>query len=130
MIEGHRRCLESLDSLTSPDGEFCTPFRPIEQDTGYDRRTVRRYVRALARKGLAEYFKGLTTEDGEFAGAGYCITREGSSLIESLPRKGFPINMHGTTTGRFSGENLASNPPKAIEIEAEIAAEKGFYRDG
>ncbi len=77
MIEDQRKCLESLESLTRPNGEFCTPFAPVEQDTGYDRRTVRRHIRALARKGLAEYFRGLCTEDGVFAGAGYCITEAG-----------------------------------------------------
>ena len=81
MIEGHQKCLEELDALTQPNGEFCTPFAPIMDGTGYDRRTVRRHIRALARKGLAEYFRGLCTVDGEFAGAGYCITKEGRSAL-------------------------------------------------
>ncbi len=83
MIEGHQKCLEALEGLTRSDGEMCVPFAPIERETGYDRRTVRRYVRALARKGLTEYFRGLCTEDGHFAGAGYCITRVGYSKLEA-----------------------------------------------
>ena len=81
MIEGQQRCLDVLQELTRPNGEMCTPFAPIQNHTGYDRRTVRRYVRALARKGLAEYFRGLCTEDGELAGAGYCITVAGRSEL-------------------------------------------------
>ncbi len=83
MIEGHQKCLEALDDLTQPNGEFCSPFAPIERATGYDRRTVRRYIRALARKGLAEYFRALCTEVGEFAGAGYCITKVGRSVLSN-----------------------------------------------
>ena len=89
MIEGQRKCLDALEELTSPNGELCMPFAPIEKETGYDRRTVRRHVRALARKGLAEYFRGLCTEDGDFAGAGYCITKAGrSALSDSTPTPG------------------------------------------
>ncbi len=85
MIEGQQACLEALECLTYPDGEQCSSFAPIEQITGYDRRTVKRHVRALARKGLAEYFRGLCTEDGEFAGAGYCITKAGQSFNKAIP---------------------------------------------
>ena len=81
MVEGQQKCLEALECLTFPNGEFCTPFAPIEAITGYDRRVVRRHVRSLARKGLAEYFRGLCTEDGEFAGAGYCITKAGLAKV-------------------------------------------------
>lgn len=42
---------------------------------------VRIYVRSLARKGLAEYVRGLFTEDGEVAGSGYSATYEGALLI-------------------------------------------------
>lgn len=35
---------------------------------------VRRTVRALARKGMAEFCRGLCNEDGEFAGSGYALT--------------------------------------------------------
>ncbi len=77
MIEGQQKCLEALDEHTHPNGEMCVPFAPIIEDTGLDRQTVRRHVRALARKGLAEYFRGLCNEDGQPAGAGYCITDAG-----------------------------------------------------
>ncbi len=85
MIEGHKKCLEALDELTAPHGEYCVPFAPVMTTTGFERKTTRRYVRALARKGLAEYFRGLCTENGEFCGAGYCITDAGrKALTESI----------------------------------------------
>jgi len=46
-------------------------FDDISANTGLDRRTVRRACRSLTRKGLAEYGRGLWTEDGEPAGSGY-----------------------------------------------------------
>jgi hypothetical protein len=58
-------------------------FQPIEVATGLPRADVRRSVRALFRKGLAEFHRGLSDEDGEFAGAGYCISEEGLRVNES-----------------------------------------------
>lgn len=79
------KCLLALDYLSEPDGEICTSFRPIMYHTELDHKTVRRNVRALARKGLAEYFRGLWTEDGKMVGAGYCITRRGRELELEMP---------------------------------------------
>ena len=83
MIEGQQKCLSVLAERTLPGGEMCIPFAPICRDTGYDRRTVKRYVRALARKGYAEYHRALCNDDGAFAGAGYCITKEGQAEMSS-----------------------------------------------
>lgn len=84
MIPDAEKCLYALDELTMPAGEMCTPFLPIMDRAELDRKTVRRNVRALARKGLAEYFRGLWTEEGAPAGAGYCITRKGRDLCRTL----------------------------------------------
>ena len=84
MVEGQEKCLEALETLTYPGGELCVPFAPVEAITGYERRYVRRCVRALARKGLAEYFRGLVSEDGDFGGAGYCITDAGLEAYQEL----------------------------------------------
>ena len=81
MTEDQRKCLEALGDQTAPNAEMCMPFAPLMQHTGLDRKTVRRNVRALARKGLAEYFRGLWTEGGEPAGAGYCITTAGLAFL-------------------------------------------------
>ncbi len=77
MTPDAKKCLAALNELTAPNGEMCMPFLPIMDRTELDRKTVRRNIRALARKGLAEYFRGLWTEDGDPAGAGYCITTAG-----------------------------------------------------
>ena len=60
-------------------------FAPIVQDTGLDRKRVRRACRKLKRKGLAEYGKGLSTADGQFYGAGYCVTEAGVKLWTDAP---------------------------------------------
>jgi hypothetical protein len=70
-------CLTALADKTVPNGELCVGFAVIERAIGLARSDVKRSVRALFRKGFAEFHKGLTTEDGEFAGAGYCITPAG-----------------------------------------------------
>lgn len=83
LIEGYKKCLGALAELTAPNGEACVPFAPLEKLTGYDRRTVRRYVRALARKGLAEFHRPLWSEDGEPKGAGYCISTAGLAALKA-----------------------------------------------
>ncbi len=83
MTPDARKCLDALEELSAPDGEMCVPFAPLMNHTELDRKTVRRNVRLLARLGLAEYFRGLWTEDGAPAGAGYCITRKGRDLYNA-----------------------------------------------
>lgn len=77
MINAELNCLEVLLDESIPNAEMCLHFKTIQKHTGYDRRKVRVNVRRLARKGFAEYAKGLCTEEGDFAGAGYCITEAG-----------------------------------------------------
>jgi len=77
-------CLNFLHGRTLPHGEMCIPFAPIVRGLKLDRASVRRSVRVLARKGLAEYYRGLWTEDGEPAGAGYCITPAGIKELSPL----------------------------------------------
>ncbi len=84
MIEAELKCLIVLHEESQPRGEMCLHFRTIQNVTGYDRATVRRHVRRLKRKGFAEFYQGLCTEDGEFAGAGYCITTEGQAEVIKL----------------------------------------------
>ena len=75
--------------------EYCRDFgyltfRSISALSGLEQAHVRRTVRALARKGLAEYAKGLWTEDGQLAGAGYRCTTAGLELAASFPAAGRP----------------------------------------
>jgi hypothetical protein len=74
-------CLKALAMDSRPDGEMRLPFRTIEARTGFTRTMVKRAVRSLARQGYAEFHKGLCNYDGEFAGAGYCITALGLMVL-------------------------------------------------
>jgi len=56
-------------------------FAAIQQGSGIPKNLVRRTVRALARKGLAEFASGLSTIDGEFRGSGYRCTKLGSEML-------------------------------------------------
>ena len=81
-----RAVLEQLVEAVNADGfEFyCLNFAGLMRRTGLDRKTVRKACRKLARKGLAEFQKGLWTDCGEPAGAGYGATRAGIALIRKL----------------------------------------------
>lgn len=76
-----------LEALAVPGGylePWYYPFKPIMKQTGLDRRTVRRHARYLKRKGFAEFHAGLWNEDGEPAGAGYCITKAGLEYLDRM----------------------------------------------
>lgn len=75
-----------LDILAPDGGDLdwrAYSFRPLVKQTGLDRRLVRLACRSLARKGLAAFEKGLWTEDGEVAGAGYRATDKGVSALRA-----------------------------------------------
>jgi hypothetical protein len=57
-------------------------FAHIVAETGFDIKQVRKSCRYLARKGLAQYGRGLWTEDGEPFGSGYAATAAGNALVE------------------------------------------------
>lgn len=75
-----RLVLTALDEDTKPHGEYCAAFSQLERD-GLDRKAVRRGCRSLRKKGLAEFYRGLMTDDGIPAGAGYCISESGRALL-------------------------------------------------
>lgn len=82
MLAHHVRVLSALAENTRPYGEYCAHFKTICRESGIDDvRMVRRITRHLARKGFAEYHRGLWTDEGEVAGAGYCITPCGYSAL-------------------------------------------------
>lgn len=85
MSPTERQILDLLSQRNSPyDGEhYCVPFAPLMRESGLARNVVRRACRSLARKGYAQFYKGLWTEDGEPAGAGYCISPKGVELLET-----------------------------------------------
>lgn len=80
--DNERKVLSVLFEAYSDYEEFCyLNFKGIEVRCGLDRKTVRRAARSLARKGLAQYGRGLWTDGGEMAGSGYCCTKAGFALF-------------------------------------------------
>jgi hypothetical protein len=81
-----RKVLEVLDELSKEDwldGDCYFGFKTISKASGLDHKEARRIVRHLARHNLAEYAKGLMTEDGEVAGSGYRITKTGRERLKN-----------------------------------------------
>lgn len=76
-----------LTAWKNCDEDFdCLAFDTIASNSGVDRRRIRRIVRHLARKGLAEFHQGLWTEDMRPAGSGYGLTLDGRrALLASHP---------------------------------------------
>ena len=64
-------------------GEFCINYKYIATAPGGDfpLSRARRAVRALKRKGLLSFHRGLVTEEGEPAGAGYSLTGLGREAL-------------------------------------------------
>jgi len=80
MTENDRKVLKALEETSE---EWVLPFDPIAHETKLERRVVRLSCRRLARKGLAEYLRGLWSDEGLPAGAGYRITKEGLAALRS-----------------------------------------------
>ena len=77
--EKHRRVLVALARHHDNDANYLN-FRYLTTLTDLDRREVRLACRALARKGLAQYERGLWSDDAP-GGAGYCSTPAGFALV-------------------------------------------------
>jgi len=81
--ERQRKCLEFLVEFYGGD-ENCVYFSYIAEQTGLEKREARIAVRALVRKGLAKYVRGLVDDDMMLAGNGHCATKEGVDYIEKI----------------------------------------------
>ena len=73
--------LGTLDRV--PERGWCLGLRGVSDRTGIPREVCRGVIRGLIDKGLAEYHRGLFTEDHETAGSGYCITDKGRELVQA-----------------------------------------------
>ncbi len=83
MSPNETKALKALAEAYSDYEEFCyLSFKGIAKRSGLDPKLVRRTVRSLARKGFAEYGRGLWTDGGEMAGSGYCCTKAGYSALD------------------------------------------------
>jgi len=74
--------LEVLEANSRRDGELCITFSWIADDAKLALKEVRRACRSLKKKGLAEFYRGLMTEDGEVAGSGYCVSKAGEAYLK------------------------------------------------
>lgn len=64
-------------------GEFCLRMSNFIDD-GMTRDMAVATCRSLRQRGLAEFHRGLWSEDGEPAGSGYCITEAGKAHLEKM----------------------------------------------
>lgn len=111
VTETERKVLECLAENSRRDGEMCITFSWIVDDTKLTLAQVRRSCRALRKKGLAEFYRGLMTEDGEAAGSGYSITRAGESVISPCDVCGEPATYE--YDGKRECEDHYKQSPKA-----------------
>ncbi len=86
LSENQQKCLDALfeartTSEWGDDGYYS--FWTISEICKLPVDEVRRKVRALKRKGLAEFSAGLSDWDGNFAGSGYRLTGAGRDLAKS-----------------------------------------------
>jgi hypothetical protein len=77
--ELERKVLRALVSADDYCGFCYLSFKGIRAKTRLGIKEIRRACRSLTRKGLAEYGRGLWTEDGEPAGSGYAASRAARS---------------------------------------------------
>ncbi len=83
LSEREMACLMALNEILDDSGEGqCTYFRFIAKHSKLTEAQTRKSVRALARKGLAEYHRGLFDEDGIVAGSGYCLSIAGKKMAD------------------------------------------------
>jgi hypothetical protein len=96
MTENELRALEVLSDHYGAEGP-CLYFRTIAEIGGIDPKKVRRAVRSLARKGYAEYVRGLFDDEGKTAGSGYCCTRAGVDAFAAvtIDERGSKTRKHG-----------------------------------
>lgn len=76
------RVLEILGEATDSWGERCISFAYIAgEENAPSLKEIGKACRALRAHGLAEFYRGLMTEEGEVAGSGYCISQEGKLFL-------------------------------------------------
>lgn len=64
-----------------PEG-WASNIRAVSREAGLNREVARAGLRLARERGLAVFCRGLFTEDGEVAGAGYSLTREGRAWLK------------------------------------------------
>lgn len=98
-------------------------IRTLAKETGLPYAKARLAVRALARKGLAEYVRGLFDLDGMVAGSGYMATFKGTLLVAGCHNKETCGNLADMVTGE------CQNCWEARRVY-EFTADHGKYKKG
>jgi hypothetical protein len=75
--DNERKVLSVLARMARWDENYMSFDGIRNSGVKLDRKQIRRACRSLARKGLAEYGRGLWNDDGEVGGSGYCATKAG-----------------------------------------------------
>lgn len=78
-----KKVLQVLADAFPNDEANCLYTRHVAKETGLTIPEARRSLKALVRKGLAQYVRGLFDEDGMVAGSGYCATMDGALLLNA-----------------------------------------------
>ena len=80
--ERERKVLIDLAEVYGDEAD-CRFMKYIGERTDLEYSQVRRSVRSLARKGYAEFVRGLFNDEGMVAGSGYRATKEGALLVKA-----------------------------------------------
>lgn len=74
---------ELVEVYIAEEEGTCRYMKYIAAEVGLDYSQTRRAVRSLARKGLAEFHRGLFNDEGMVAGSGYCATKKGALVFRA-----------------------------------------------
>lgn len=64
------------------DEELCMGYKGLTAFLGVSRPYLEPAIKHLKELGYLEFWKGLTTDDGEVAGSGWCRSRLGNQYVE------------------------------------------------
>lgn len=76
--------MESHQTGEFPRESYAYHLKFLAEHTGLPREIVRAVCRSLTDQGLAFYMKGLWTDHGQPAGAGYGITDAGAARLQDI----------------------------------------------
>lgn len=82
--EREMECLKRMVEFTDGEEGACIRMKGLAEAEALTYSQVRRAVRALARKGYAEFHRGLMDDEGKVAGSGYAVTEKGFELVRKI----------------------------------------------
>lgn len=64
------------------DGEYCINYTYLAGLNGMSRKELQPIIKHLKELGYIDFYRGLMTEEGEVAGAGWCRSSAGNDYAE------------------------------------------------